>query len=77
MKDRCVLVEMNAALPAKFLPTARRIANDMNVVLNDDQLIAAIAGANGSVRGVMSRVQRLARQTQRSSAAHGQPSANI
>lgn len=77
MKDRCVLVEMNAAVPAKFLPTARRIASDMNVVLNDEQLLEAIAGANGSVRGVMSNVQRLARQTQRSAPAQGQPSANI
>lgn len=64
MKDRCVLVEMNAASTGQLLPIARKVANDMNVVLNDAELTAEIANANGSLREVMNRVKRLARRKQ-------------
>lgn len=64
MKDRCVLVEMNAASEAQLLPIARKVATDMNVVLNDAALTAEIAAANGSLREVMNRVRRLARRKQ-------------
>jgi len=50
VKDRCVLVEMNSATDAEYLPLARRIASDENVVLSDAQLLSAIAGNNGSFR---------------------------
>jgi DNA polymerase III delta prime subunit len=67
MKDRCVLVEMNAASEAQLLPIARKVATDMNVVLNDAALTAEIAAANGSLREVMNRVRRLARRKQSAS----------
>lgn len=69
VKDRCVLVEMNAATDAEYLPLARRIASDENVVLNDTQLLTAIAGNNGSFRSVIFSVLRLALRTSRQSAS--------
>lgn len=59
VKDRCVLIEMNAAADADLLPLARRIAADEGVALNDAQLLAAIAGNNGSFRNVIFNVLRL------------------
>lgn len=64
MKDRCVLVEMNAASTGQLLPIARKVAADMTVVLNDAELTAEIAAANGSLREVMNRVKRIARRKQ-------------
>ena len=64
VKDRCVLVEMNASIDAEYLPLARRIAADENVVLSDAQLVAEIDATNGSLREVMNRVRRLARRKQ-------------
>jgi DNA polymerase III delta prime subunit len=67
LKDRCVLVEMNAAKDSQYLPIARKVAGDLNVVLTDTELIVEIASANGSMREVMSRVKRLARRRQSAS----------
>lgn len=67
MKDRCVLVEMNAASDAQLLPIARKVAADMNVALNDATLAAEISASNGSLREVMNRVRRLARRKQSAS----------
>ena len=67
LKDRCVLVEMNTASTDKLLPIARKVAADLNVVLNDTELTAEIAAANGSMREVMNRVKRMARRRQSSS----------
>ena len=67
VKDRCVLVEMNAAKDAEFLPLARRMASDEGVVLNDQQLLAAIAGNDGSFRSVIFSLLRLFRRTARQS----------
>ena len=64
LKDRCVLVEMNAAKDSQYLPIARKVAADLNAVLNDAELTAEIAAANGSMREVMNRVKRLARRRQ-------------
>ena len=64
MKDRCVLVEMNAASTGQLLPIARKVAADSNVVLNDTELTAEIVAANGSMRELMSRIKRLARRAQ-------------
>jgi len=68
LKDRCVLVEMNAASTGQLLPIARKVAADLNVVLNDTDLTAEIAATNGSMREVMNRVKRLARRAQSKSA---------
>ena len=65
VKDRCVLVEMNAAADADFLPLARRIAEDEGVVLNDAQLLAAIAGNSGSFRNVIFAMMRQTRRVKR------------
>jgi len=73
VKDRCVLVEMNAATDAEYLPLARRIASDENVVLSDAQLMAAITGNNGSFRSVIFSVLRLAKRT----ASQSMSAANI
>jgi hypothetical protein len=48
----------------QYLPIARKVAADLNVVLNDAELLTEIAAANGSMREVMSRVKRLARRRQ-------------
>jgi DNA polymerase III delta prime subunit len=63
MKDRCVLAEMNTATDQQLLPVARRVAADMNVVLNDADLSAEIVASHGSLREVMNRVKRLARRS--------------
>jgi replication-associated recombination protein RarA len=65
VKDRCVLVEMNAATDSEFLPLARRIAADEGVVLNDAQLLTAISGNDGSFRSVIFNVLRLCLRTAR------------
>ncbi len=65
VKDRCVLVEMNAATDTEYLPLARRIAADEGVVLNDTQLLAAITGNNGSFRSVIFDVLRECRRAAR------------
>jgi len=49
----------------QYLPLARRIAADENVVSSDTQLLAAIAGNNGSFRSVIFSVLRLAKRTAR------------
>lgn len=74
MKDRCVLIEMNAATNQQLLPIARRVATDMNVVLNDADLTSEISASHGSLREVMNRVKRLARRKQRTNATLIRPS---
>lgn len=65
VRDRCIEVDMNAPPDTEFLPLARQIAADENVVLNDAQLLTAIAGNNGSFRSVIFQVLRLAKRTAR------------
>ena len=77
LKDRCLLVEMNAATEAEFLPLARRIATDANVVLNDAELLAAIAGNGGSFRSVIFSVVRLVKNTLRRQQAASIAAASI
>jgi replication-associated recombination protein RarA len=60
--DRCVLVEMNASDPESYLPLAHKITASYEVVLNDDELIPTIKGANGSLRNVINNVARQARR---------------
>jgi replication-associated recombination protein RarA len=69
VKDRCVLIEMNAADDAQLLPLARRIAADMNAAIGDDQLLAAVSGCNGSFREASERVLALGIKTARANAA--------
>jgi replication-associated recombination protein RarA len=76
VKDRCVLVEMNAAVDAEYLPLARRIASEKNVVLNDAQLLAAIAGSNGSFRNVIFKVLVLVLKTMRTSMSAAEIASN-
>jgi replication-associated recombination protein RarA len=77
VKDRCVLVEMNAATDAEFLPLARRIARDKNVVLSDAELLAAISGNNGSFRNVIFNVLVLALKTMRKSMSAAEIASNV
>jgi len=65
VQDRCLPVEMNAPPDADFLPLAHRIANDVGVVLNDTELLAAISGNAGSFRKIGSAVLRLATSRRR------------
>ena len=55
---------MNAASTGQLLPIARKVASDLNVVLNDAALAAEISASNGSLREVMNRLRRLARRAQ-------------
>ena len=63
LKDRCVLIEMNAGTPENYLPLARQMAKNMNVVLNDDVLLDGISLANGSFRNISHSISRLIRRT--------------
>jgi DNA polymerase III delta prime subunit len=62
LKDRCVLIEMNAGSPEEYLPLAKEIANSKNVVLNDELLLDAIYLANGSFRNLHHSLNRLVRR---------------
>ena len=69
VKDRCILIDMNAAQDPQFLPLARRMAKDADVVLNDAQLLNAISGNNGSLRGIQFAIKRLILSAKRSQEA--------
>jgi DNA polymerase III delta prime subunit len=77
VKDRCVLIDMNAPPDTAFLPLARQIAADESVVLNDAQLLTAIAGNNGSFRSVIFEVLRLAKRTARQNATAASTAAAV
>jgi len=62
LKDRCVLIEMNAGAPEEYLLLAKEIAQNKNVVLNDEVLLEAISLANGSFRNLNHGLKRLARR---------------
>jgi DNA polymerase III delta prime subunit len=62
LKDRCVLVEMNAAPVNDYLPLAKSLVSDMGVVMSDIDLLPTISGANGSLRNLIHSVERLARR---------------
>lgn len=62
LKDRCVLVEMNAAPVSEYLPLARNLVTDLGVVINDIDLLPTISAANGSLRNLIHNVERLARR---------------
>jgi replication-associated recombination protein RarA len=69
VKDRCILIDMNAAQDSQFLPLARKMTVDADVVLNDAQLLNAISGNNGSFRSVMFAIKRLILSAKRSQQA--------
>lgn len=77
VKDRCVIVEMNAAKDAEFLPLARRIAADAGAPLSDAELLTEISGNNGSFRSVIFNVLRKAKRTARLAQAASIASASI
>jgi replication-associated recombination protein RarA len=62
LKDRCVLVEMNAAAVSDYLPLAKNLVSDMGVVMSDEDLLPTISAANGSFRNLFHNVGRLARR---------------
>lgn len=62
MKDRSILVEMNAASDSAFLPLAHRICTDEGGVLAETQLLSIISKCNGSFRNVVSNVCLAARR---------------
>jgi len=70
MLDRCVLVELNAAVPNAYLDIAKSIANEAGVALSNDELLPTIQFANGSFRNLFHNVGRLARRK-------GQPPTNV
>jgi DNA polymerase III delta prime subunit len=63
LKDRCVLVEMNAAPVSDYLPLAKNLVSDMGVVMSDDDLLPTICAAKGSLRNLIHNVERLARRS--------------
>ena len=64
LKDRCVLVEMNAAPVSSYLSLAKSLISDMGVVMSDIDLLPTISSANGSLRNLIHNVERLARRKQ-------------
>jgi replication-associated recombination protein RarA len=62
LKDRCVLVEMNAAPVSEYLPLAKNLISDMGVAINDTDLLPTISAANGSLRNLIHNVERIARR---------------
>jgi len=62
LKDRCVLVEMNAAPVSEYLPLAKNLVSNMGVVMSDIDLLPTISAANGSLRNLIHNVERLARR---------------
>jgi DNA polymerase III delta prime subunit len=62
LKDRCVLVEMNAAPVSAYLPLAKNLVSNMGVVMSDIDLLPTISAANGSLRNLIHNVERLARR---------------
>jgi DNA polymerase III delta prime subunit len=62
LKDRCVLVEMNAASVSSYLPLAKSLISDMGIVMSDIDLLPTISSANGSLRNLIHNVERLARR---------------
>ncbi len=62
LKDRCVLVEMNAAPVSSYLPLAKSLVSDMGIVMSDIDLLPTISAANGSLRNLRHNLERLARR---------------
>jgi DNA polymerase III delta prime subunit len=63
LKDRCVLIEMNAAAISDYLPLAKNLVSDMGVVMSDEDLLPTISAAKGSLRNLIHNVERLARRS--------------
>lgn len=63
LKDRCVLIEMNAGAPEEYLPLSRNLINSMGVVVSDIELLPIISSSNGSLRNIISNVERHARRS--------------
>ncbi len=63
--DRCYAVEMNGASEASFRRFAQRVAVDYGIVFDDDAVGKLIAKTDGSMRGFISGITRMARLAQR------------
>lgn len=68
LMDRCILIEMNAAQPEQFLPLAKKIASDNGAVIADEDLLAEITNARGTLRNIIFNVGTLARRSQKKAA---------
>ena len=64
VQDRCHTVEMNGASETAFRSFALRVASDYGVVLNDEAVGKLIAKSDGSMRGFISGITRMARLAQ-------------
>jgi len=62
LKDRCVLVEMNAAHNELLLPLAHKIVAEYGITITDEELLPTIKAANGSFRNITHNVERLVRR---------------
>jgi len=62
LKDRCVLVEMNAAHNELLLPLAHKIVAEHGITITDEELLPTIKAANGSFRNITHNVERLVRR---------------
>jgi replication-associated recombination protein RarA len=77
MKDRCVLVDMNAAADTAYLPLAQRICSDEAAVIDDARLLGIISNCNGSFRNVVLNVATAARRQAKNSKAQAIATAAI
>jgi len=62
LKDRCILVEMNAAPVSAYLPMVKNLVSGTGVEISDIELLPTITAANGSFRSLVHNVERLARR---------------
>jgi DNA polymerase III delta prime subunit len=70
VRNRCHLIEMNAARPADWLPKVRRVIAACGVPVPDDALLLPIiAAAKGSARDIISSAVAVANQIRRQQAA--------
>jgi DNA polymerase III delta prime subunit len=60
--DRCTAIEMNKAPNEMFLATARRMADDMDFTVSDDDLLQLIERCNGSFRRLPDVIRMAARR---------------
>ena len=57
--DRCHWIEMNGASDEELVLLALRIANDRNVVLDDNDIADVVQRSNGSMRRFLNSIEDL------------------
>ena len=68
VKNRCHIIEFNAAPAESWLPLAKRVLTDMSVSVDDEKLLAVLAACKGSARDILTGVVRVGLKRQRSAA---------